>query len=447
MNLLLRSINLVHKELRSSLQGGSMSLFTGMMVANVFAYGYHMLLARVMSPGDYGALVTLTSIAYVLGVLARTFQAWIIKAICTDPDHRRGRIHAVFGLAMRTVMPLGAIICLGHWLASPWIATFFHLKSHIPVVILGIYAFTSFLTPLPRGVLLGLNRFHTAGMIYPLESAARLFAAIFLMIWGVGVNGALASYIFGDLLAFAIALFPLTPLMRGHSDARTSFNTFGALDRYAILVLITNILLMIMASVDQIAVKHFFSDQVAGNYSVAFLLGRIIALSTMALGWTIFARAAHFPADHPRQARLLIKGLVVTALIASSLTLGYVILPTLAIRFMGGAQYDIAHAYVGLVGIEMTIFAFVYIQAYFLMSLKQMHIVWPLLVAVGVELILVHKYHATVEQILWNLIMVTGGLCCYVTALSWWTLRSSTSAQFLPSFSLTGPAAIKKLED
>ena len=447
MNLLLRSLTLVHREFQNSLRGGSVSLFAGMMVANVFAYGYHMLLARIMSPADYGVLVTLTSISYVLAVLARTFQAWIIKAVCTCSDRSGGGVHAVFGLAMRTVMPLGAVIFLAHWLASRWIADFFHLQSQIPVILLGTYAFTSFLTPVPRGVLLGLNRLHMAGMIYPLESVARVLAAIVLVTWGLGVNGAVASYALGDLLAFVIALLLVSPLMRIQSDSTASVKTFGALDRYAVLVLITNVLLMIMASVDQIAIKHFFSDQVAGNYGVAFLLGRIIALSTMALGWTIFARAAHFPADDPRQARLLIKGLVVTALIASSLTLGYITLPTLAIRFMAGAQYEIAHAYVGLVGVEMTIFAFVYIQAYFLMSLKQMHIIWPLLAAVGVELLLLSQYHATVEQILWNLIMVMAGLCCYITALSWWTLRAPTSAQYLPSLSLSGPAVIKKLEE
>ncbi len=113
MNLLLRSFTLVHREFQNSLHGGSISLFTGMIVANVFAYGYHMLLARIMSPADYGVLVTLTSISYVLAVLARTFQAWIIKAVCTCSDRSGGAVRAVFVLAMRTVIPLGAVMFLG----------------------------------------------------------------------------------------------------------------------------------------------------------------------------------------------------------------------------------------------------------------------------------------------------------------------------------------------
>lgn len=393
------------------------------MLANVFAYGFHMLLARVMSPSDYGVLVTLTSISYVLGVLARTFQAWVINAVCTAPASSPGAVAAIFGGAIRTVIPLGGLVLLGHWFASRWVANFLHLESETPVIVLGIYAFTSFLTPVPRGVLLGLNRLHLAGMIYPLEAVVRLIAAIALVTVGQGVNGALASYVIGDLLAFVIALLLLLPLMR-HSETTVPVNTFGALDRYAVLVLITNVLLMIMASVDQIAVKHFFSDEVAGNYGVAFLLGRIIALITMALGWTIFARAAHLPADDPRQLRLLIKGLLATAIIAISLTLGYIALPTIAIRFMGGTQYQTAHAYVGLVGVEMTLFAFVYIQAYYLMSRKRMHMIWPLIMAVGVELVVLSQFHETVEQILWNLILVMAGLCCYISALSWWTLRT-----------------------
>jgi O-antigen/teichoic acid export membrane protein len=397
------------------------------MSANGLAYGYHMFMARMLAPGDYGALVTLSSISYVLAVFARTLQAWIIKAVSDGLNGSAGRVRAVFRSAMRSVLLLGSLLFLAHCLGSGWLADFLHLGTRTPVIVLGVYAVTSLLTPVPRGVLLGLNRLHLAGVIYPLESLARLAAGLVLLNWGLGVNGALAGYAFGELLAFLVALLPLRGILAAAGHQAESRSSIAVADRYSLFILTGNVLLMTMANMDQIAVKHYFSEEIAGNYAVAFLLGRIIILTTMALGWILFARAANVPVEDRRQVRLLLKGLLVTGVIALSVTVGYLVAPTTAIRLMGGRQYEIAHVYVGLVGIEMSLFAFVYIQVYYLMSLRQMQVVWPLILAFVSEVILLTQYHATVEQILLNLISVTVVLLVWVSGSCWSAVRANAS--------------------
>ena len=148
-------------------------------------------------------------------------------------------------------------------------------------------------------------------------------------------------------------------------------------------------------------------------------------MSTMALGWTMFARAASVPLNDPRQRRLYIKGLLVTGFIVVSLTVGYLLAPKAAARLMGGAQYETADIYVGMVAIEMSLFALVYIQAYYLMAVKQMQVIWPLCVAFATELVLLANYHGSVEQILSSLILVMSTLLIFVTGLSWFTLRTN----------------------
>jgi hypothetical protein len=180
---------------------------------------------------------------------------------------------------------------------------------------------------------------------------------------------------------------------------------------------------MIMANVDQIAVKYFFSEQVAGNYAIAFLLGRIITISAISLGWVIFTRSALIPLNDPRRTQLFLKGLFATGCVVMCLSGGYLTAPTLTVYLMGGAQYGIADTYVGLVGIEMGLFAFTYVQVYYLISMKQMRVVWPLCLALIVDFSLLAQYHATVQQILFSLIAVQGGLFLYVSGLSWHVLR------------------------
>jgi len=409
----------------NTLLGESSFLFLGLMLGNGFAYLYQMLMARMMSAAEYGGLVTLTSISYVIAVLMRTFQAWTIKTVSEAQNSTRTPVRFVFTLAMRTLAPLAVAALLLHWLVSPWVARFLQLDSATPIVVLGLYTFSSFLIPVPHGILLGLNRLYLASIISMIESLGRLLAGMLLVLWGLGVNGAIAAYAVGNLAGFAIATVALLPQLRvsGHGGRDVRAAT-GILDRYSMLVLVTNTALMIISNIDQVAVKHYFSAEVAGDYAVAFLLGKIITMTAIALGWVIFAKSATISPNSPHRARLLLKGLVITGAISTTLAAGYILAPVLVTQLMSGTQYGLAYSYVGLVGIEMTLFALIYVQAYYLISVRLTHhVAWPVLIATLLEVGVLVNFHATVEQILQGLIVVLGALLVSMSGLSWWILR------------------------
>jgi hypothetical protein len=65
----------------------------------------------------------------------------------------------------------------------------------------------------------------------------------------------------------------------------------------------------------------------------------------------------------------------------------------------------------------------VYIQAYFQLSIKRMQALWPLLIATVLEIALLARYHASVQQILFGLIGVMAALLVCVSVISWAILR------------------------
>jgi O-antigen/teichoic acid export membrane protein len=310
------------------------------------------------------------------------------------------------------------------WVAARPLVEFLHLGYAAPVIALACYTWSSLLVPLPRGALMGLNRVHLASAVHVIEPLVRLLAGVALVWWGWGVTGAVTGYSIGNLLGFALALLPLRRLLARAPAPAAAPRGILRLDRYAMLVLLINTALMLIASVDQIAVQHFFSGAVAGNYAVAFLLGRIIVMTTMALGWVLFTRSAIIAPDHPRRARVLLKSLGVIAALALTITAGFQIAPTLAVRLLGGAKYHLADDYLALVAIEMTLFALVYIQAYYHISIRKTQVVIPLGVAAGLEIVLLAAFHSSVEQMLGNLILLMAGLLVCVSVLSWGILRT-----------------------
>lgn len=415
----LRSHGLTVAGIQKLLYSPSTLLFGGLQLGNVLTFGYQMIMSRLLSPGDYGVLITLTSVSYILGVLMHSIQIWVIKDVTTVGDEDAGRVCRVFGSAMRGLAPWAAITFFATWIGSGWMASFLNLKAVTPLIILGVYAASSFLLPIPRGLLLGLDRLHLANVTFVLEPMVRLAIALILVVLGLGVSGALTGYAVGSLMTLIVGAAFLWPMVGRQRSTTPGVNNSTRMTSYGLLAFGVNACLIVVGSLDQIAVKHFFSDEVAGNFAVAFLLGRIIMLTTMSVGLVIFARSATMPLYGRGQIQLLTKGLALVGLIGMTLTGVYIAIPNFVVHMMAGSQYAIADTYVGLVGIEMTLFGLVYVQAYYQLSLGKMQVIWPLGLAVALEFILLAGYHATVQQILKILITIMSGLLIYVSGLSW----------------------------
>lgn len=128
------------------------------MAGNVVAYGYQMAMSRMLTPAEYGVVTTLTAVSYVLAVLMRTFQAWVIKATNDTIDGVRPQPRAIFTAAARTLVPLGIGVFALVVLTAGWTGQFLQLDDLTPITMLGLFAFCSILLPLVSGLLLGLGK-------------------------------------------------------------------------------------------------------------------------------------------------------------------------------------------------------------------------------------------------------------------------------------------------
>jgi O-antigen/teichoic acid export membrane protein len=258
-----------------------------------------------------------------------------------------------------------------------------------------------------------------------LEPLVRLALGIALIAWGLGVNGALIGFAGGTLLAFIAGTVLLWSVSVPREKAATETFRFQALDRYTWLVLVANVCLMTMASADQIAIRHFFSAEVAGQYAVAFVLGRVIVMTAISLGIIVFTRSAIMPPKDPGRPALLIKGLLATSGIAITATLGLMLAPKAIIDVIAGPAYENAQAFAGLLGVATTLFALSYVQTSYQISLKEMHVLWPLCVAAILEIALIWRFHDSVHQVLLILIGVMATLLIPVSLLSWRLMRTT----------------------
>jgi hypothetical protein len=67
----------------------------------------------------------------------------------------------------------------------------------------------------------------------------------------------------------------------------------------------------------------------------------------------------------------------------------------------------------------MAIFSLAYVQAYYLISVRKMQVIWPLCLATVLEIALLVRFHSTIQQVLLILVAVMCGLLISVSIVSW----------------------------
>jgi glycosyltransferase involved in cell wall biosynthesis len=378
----------------------SFFFYASTMLANAIGYAYYFVVARLLTVAQYGELVTLTALVYVFAIITRAVQAKTAQAV-TD---LRNQAQLTPDEAGRTVLRHMALPMLGGTLAlmaagsllSPLLASFLKLSSVWPAVLLAAYVATHFLLAGPRGLLLGSGRLYFLSWVTVLDPIVRVLAAVVLVVGPGWATGAMTAFVAGNLAAALAAVVPF--LGRAPASAPTRSESplqwLGA-DRQFLYALFVNAALMLLASVDPVAVRRMFSETVAGNFSVAFLLGRMILLSTNAASWAVFSRAVHLRPGDPRIRRVLGRGLLLAGGIAALMTAAYWVAPGLATRALGGGNFQSAGEFVGLVGAEMVVFAFVSVLAYYHLAIGNRRLTLPMVLAMGLELALLWLAHNT----------------------------------------------------
>lgn len=411
--------------------------YASTMAANAIGYVFFFVMARLLDVADYGELVTLTALVYVFGVVTRTMQAKAAQAVTTlrggdTPVNVAGAL--VLRQLLRPLAVGSLLIMLVAALISRPVASFLRLDSVVPVLMLGAYVATHFLLSGPRGILLGSGRLYFLSLVTLADPLVRLAIAVGLVFGGQHAASLLLAYVAGNMAATLLAVLPflgpaVAGLRQGFHNLRPPSLRWLTYDKHFLFALFINSALMALPSIDPVAVRRFFSEEVAGTYAAAFLLGRIILLSTNAASWVVFSRAVQIRPHDPRTLRVLARGLLLAGGFASLVTLGYALAPRFAALALGGRAFQSAANFVGLVGLEMVVFSFVSVLAYYHVAIRNSRVWLPFVLALGLEAVLLAFFHASPYQVLYDTIVTLSALLVWLALETLLVLRPTPIAQ------------------
>jgi len=259
------------------------------MIANVFAYLFHIFMARYLGPAGYGELGSLLAIFMILSVPVGTIQTVITKFVARfRAKEEHGKIGSLMFSSIKKLLTYGVFTFLVVSLLSPFIASFLHIDSSIPVIIIGVTVLFSVILPINRGVLQGLQKFNSLALNNVLEAVFRLVIGVLLVLIGFGVNGALIAFGLGYFGAFLLAFFSL----KKYFNKRDSNINVKEIYRFTYPVFLAVLFINLIVNIPTVFIKHFYSSEFTGLWNVSLTLARIILFVSSSISLVMFSKVS-----------------------------------------------------------------------------------------------------------------------------------------------------------
>ncbi len=242
-------------------------------------YANTLILARWLSPADYGAYTTFTAVFMVLTLLPVTLQQLEARRVATRP----GEVAVNLRPVVRSSLPVAALIALG--------AFWFGAQLRVPawwLVALGLSAPVYALLGTLRGAVQGRLQTSSLGANWLLEHGAKIVLTALLWPTVGGLNAAVIGVI-GGVAVGVLALWP----WRG---ARLAWNRDPGAPEFARDALAVQVAQAVIGQSDLVMARVFLPPAEAGVYALIGMIGRAVGFVSVAVNTAFFplvARHAH----------------------------------------------------------------------------------------------------------------------------------------------------------
>ena len=381
-------------------------VFIATLVVNLCNYLFHIFMSRTLGPTDYGIMVSLFSVVMIISVPAGVLQTVTTKYISNFKA--KGELAKVKILLHRLITRV-SLFGIGGFilfiLLSGHIASFLHIPSRLPIVLVAVALVLGIICPVLLGTLQGLQKFVYFGTDMMIGGIGKLFFGILLVYVGLKVNGALLGLAMGSLAAFLFAIFPLRRQFAfDQTDCEINLSPiYGYFFPVAAMLLCFTLL----TNIDLVLVRHFFEPSQAGHYAAASIVAKIILFLPGAIAMVMFPKTSELHALSQESKPVLKKSLLYTALLSGSVLLLYLAVPSLIVKSLFGSQYIPSIPLIGIFGLAMLFFSLTNILLFYQISVHQLKFLKILVVATIVEVALIFLFHASLIQVILILAVVS----------------------------------------
>jgi O-antigen/teichoic acid export membrane protein len=373
---------------RARQQSGPLYLVATTMVANILAYLYQVVMARLLRPEEYAVLTALFGILVLESISSQVIQSATAKL--TAQYRARDEEPALHAFVRRWAVRvggggavLGAIVVV---LSGP-IAAALQLPP-LSVALLGLTLFLALIFTFGLGLLQGLARFGWMGTALIAQAGGRLAVGVALVVLGLGVDGAFTGATAAIAFSLIVLAVPLTPLFRA-ARGNTAQHELGPSEtRFFALSAVVLLAYAALTNIDAVLARSLLRPEDAGAYAGAITMGKIVLFAPIAIGFLLLERTARAHALGEDTDRALYLALAFVLGTSGLVAGAYIVLPELIVPIVVGSQYPETAKIVGTYGVAALANALLSLWIAYFIGRGEMRVGLLLAVAVVVEILL-----------------------------------------------------------
>ena len=413
--------------LRSTGVKHSLITAVAMGMAGVLDYGVSVVAGRWLVPIEYGVFVSVAALMQVLVQLTnaiRSVVAFYTAELSLKKDGSQyvsAFVQRVWRWACRWGLVATAVMAV----VTPILGRALRLPNNWPLWVAAPVVLLFFVRTVTDGALQGLQSFGGFGVVQVVQSLLRLLFAAGLIRVGFQASGAVGAL----PLAMAAALILAVWLLRPYFQARARVAAREVSWHYSSHTLMGFAALALLANMDALFVKHFYSPALAGDYGPVVTLAKISLFLPMSLGVVLLPKATQRCASGRDPRPVLLLALAATLLPGFALTGIYFMFPGFLVRTIFGAAYSNLGLVLGMSNLAASLYAGLNIWLSYSLSVNRPAFIYCLagvLVCQGLGMYILGRdsfWHMTIVMALGGL---AGNLAGVATmSFSTWTAEES----------------------
>lgn len=386
--------------LKHELVAGSIYIFLGSMVSNLFIFFFSLFMSRNLSIEGFGILASAVSLAGLVAIPAGPVIPTIVNF--AGPHFAKedyGSVKALFLKIIKPLVIISVIMLFCFFVFASYIGIFFKITDQSIIIIVGIIVASGYLGTISSGLLQAKLAFKYISFSNFIGSISKFAIGAGLVFLGFGVKGAIWAVFLSGLIPIILGFIYLKVVFISRINRTTKIN-FKDILSYGIPSSLAMLGMTSLISTDILLVKHFFDPLQAGVYAGLSLVGKVIFFFTGFIGGVMFPLIVRKHAENENYNNVFKMAIAMVFIPSVFISAFYFLYPDLAINFfIKNEIYRSASGLLGLFGIFITIYSLISLFVYYFLSIKKTNVYIPVLLAAIAQLLLIIFYHGSLFMV------------------------------------------------
>ena len=212
---------------------------------------------------------------------------------------------------------------------------------------------------------------------------------------GWKVYGSIFAVILSVAVSFFITFFLIKDILKKNIEEVN----FKGIYTYSMPYFVCSLSIVLFYSIDVIFAKRFFESDVAGMYSVASILGKIVFFGTIGISKAMFPLTSENPEKKRSGLSLFWKSSIILLLISIPLLVLYLLFPSFIISFLFGKEYVGVSNILFIVGLSLTLLSFTNLRILYGLSKDRIkNLSFTFFFFVFIEILLFSLFHNNLTE-------------------------------------------------